>query len=425
MQMAHDPAWRFYVEGAAVELLERAAEHFRETMVGTGGQLFARQIALMRRGDELSPYWRWHVSEGPDGSVVRTLQARRLDAAERDPISLNVTFSFHQGDPRADLVKASFLDVIAYGGSVEVPGEFIAAIDTTVVSDATGRLLDIGEEENTEKFVIESIPDMTGLPRAATLVALNDDSERAEIPITLIDRVAGQQGQTLRGRDALGLVEVRVIRNFDEVGAGPGKLTVTTDTRGCFAHEAVPILKWLTVMDTGGTTSIMLGPVEITRSDPEQPRTVTHLTQYRYARALEVIGAAIGRAFRLPEEVSSENVSAALKAAAALSGQRAPLPYTGVEREFAEGDRAKVLAFPSEGAHVVAGMPWKVTIGEDVVTLDNLAAYADATTLANREDIAAGSTRTAILECLQGATMWLIKAPESMPVGTMTIGGEG
>jgi len=414
--MAQYPDWERYVQGPDAQLLARAAEHrMEDSALGTSTDYFTRQAALRRRGDELSPYWRWRTVEERDGTVTHVLDARMADSDRLDPITIRTTVTL-PGGSAGNLLATSLQRALAYGGTVEIPGQYVDGFEVETSSDATARLLDTGRRSQPVRLTMESVPDTSGLPLPATLSAEMPDGTSAEVDITMFERVGGDRGVTLRGRDHSGVLGVELVHPYSEDDAADRVMTVTSVFAETYAHQAVACLRWMALCEAGAALKVSAGPIVLATAEASSATDDdTNARRYRYAAALQAIGQHVNRLFRLPEEVSHEQAGSVVRAGHALLGGRAPLPSTGIEFALEEHQREEALNFPDE-SQILTALDWTVEIAGEEIQVGGLAAYGAPVSLANREDVMSGGS-TAVFACREGESLCLVKMPEEMPEG--------
>ncbi|WP_142024400.1 hypothetical protein [Blastococcus colisei] len=379
-----------YIEGETYGLLERARQfNMEQAVLASGDDLSQRLDALLERGDEISPYWRWEFSSGPRGRM-RTLMPRHPEAPVDDPISITPTFYFPADDPEARDIADRLRETLEVGGEVAIPGRYVSRFDVVAASEATQRLL--GDDDRAGDLELLSIPVTQGFPLQASLTLQPSTADRPAVtlPVTFTRRVGGSHGSTMLGADASDALAVRLVLRED--GTVRGQLHVTLrSVAGRRPHEVLPALQFLATLQPGDRLTLCAGPAELGgfQADTTWPDDLGPLC--RLVGALVALQRHLRTLIPIPtEELSQDVVRDLLSVADALSGERAQLPYTALSAKVVPGGVPRFLASIAEagGALYITHSAEFVLDGRSY-TVSGLATYAPRIRLANRAELAA------------------------------------
>ncbi|MGY1618866.1 hypothetical protein ACI797_19165 [Geodermatophilus sp. SYSU D00691] len=408
-----------YVEGPEYKLLRRARHHEMErSALTSGADLTQRMDRLLRLGEDISPYWKWHFGDTPWGPG-QILTPQRPEAASEDPVEFTPLFSFPADDPDAQRTSEHLDRVLRLGGDVEVPGRFIEAVRVAAASEATQRLL--GEPvQQVSRLRLISIPDTSGLPMRGSLVLERPGRDGGpSVPFTFTARVGGSHGQTLTGVDSSGLLEgqFEMEANEDDVS---GRLTLNLKpTAGAHPHEVLPAVRLLGTLQAGDNLHFRVGPV--TRAtftvDGGGPEGMAYL--HHIVAALELMQDHLGTLVPVPAEpLSDDEFRDLIDVARALTGERARLRYTGLAVELQPGAIRDFLGSVPDQPGVLYGTENAVAVTLDGVRYDvpGLAIWAPNVVLTNRAEIEAaahgGAAVVATFASQEDAGIFLIRAVE-------------
>jgi hypothetical protein len=249
-----------YIQGADYTLLRHARHHEMERAALISGDDLAQRVKeLLRRGEDISPYWKWHFGDTPWGPG-EMLTPQRPEAASEDPVQFTPHFSFPADDPEAQTMSESLDRVLRLGGDVDIPGRYIEHLRVTAASEATQRLL--GEPvQQVSQLRLISIPDNTGLPlRGSIVLERREGGTGLSVPFDFHKRVGGTHGGTLTGTDRSGRLEGKFeLEGGTEVR---GKLTLNLrPTAGAYPHDVLPAVRLFAELQPGDNLHFRVGPV--------------------------------------------------------------------------------------------------------------------------------------------------------------------
>lgn len=124
----HPEIERRFTADYAVEVLREV--HRESAALTRPDDLAAEATRLRDRLDGRSVYWGMAFGVEPDGSVRETVFAKRDDAHEREPLSVNLSLQF---GPESEAQRKAFADAMNYGvvEEVELTSEVIQAFQTS------------------------------------------------------------------------------------------------------------------------------------------------------------------------------------------------------------------------------------------------------------------------------------------------------
>lgn len=273
LEVAHDTALQNYLEGPDAQILQRAKEFQQEQAVLAGGakDLFARNAKLRQRADEISIHWRSNWAVEKDIQVY-SLEEKYPGAAEDDPIVLRPTFSFDLQNRAAVDLHTQLERTLAFGGTVDIPGEHVVSFDVDASPEA--RLL-LHEPTTTTRVSIRSIVTPLEPPLSARLsYVVESGEEAAGVDLYLTQRTGGAQGVTATGADPAGILSITItLPHLSKASVEPqsaDELSITIETRdvqGRMLHEAAAVAELLAAATPGrhmrleiGTDLVITGP---------------------------------------------------------------------------------------------------------------------------------------------------------------------
>jgi hypothetical protein len=388
-----------YIEGAGYTLLRRARQHGLEREALTSGaNLTHRMTALMRLGEMITPYWKWSYGDTPWGPG-QTLVAQRPEAADEDPVQFTPHFSFPADDPEAQAAAERLSLVLRLGGDVEIPGRFVEKLQVTAASEATQRLL--GEPcQQVSALRLISIPDNTGLPMHGTLVLEHrSGKDGLSVPFTIHQNVGGTGGRTLTGTDPSGLLEGRLeLASGDRVR---GRFNLTLHPlAGAYPHDVLPAIRFLAACEAGDTLHFRRGPLTVGSFHAGTGAHNGIADMFWFVAALELLQNHLGTLVPVPVETEADDVQDLMAMARALSGESAPLPFTGFSMSLRPGHTRSFLQLvPDQPGAIYGAKTMAVTLDGQSYAVSGLAFWAPNVLLANRaelEALAADDTADAV-----------------------------
>jgi hypothetical protein len=227
----------YFQRDHAIEALR--AVNRPEAALAKPGDLAAELARLAAGLDRRSLYWATSFHTDPDGTIVETLQPKRPDASEREPLSMSLRARF--GPDYKDL-QHEFEDKLKYGGSgtVVLPPQVIAELRREgpewFAETTTGGELHVTSvgDRRTRPVVVESID-----PAGRTTARLAGVTE-------LVDRGSG--GATVETALDGGL---RLVWRFSDDAAEGGALTFSADPIEATPREVRRAIRLVQAMKAG------------------------------------------------------------------------------------------------------------------------------------------------------------------------------
>lgn len=202
-QFNQDEGLRRFLEGDEYQVSRRLAELNMEQagMVNGVPDLFRRQRTLHARAAEMAPRrWDWTISAGEHYQKVEIRPRPGNDAT----FSVHGKFAFPADDAAAAAVQRSWLEALAFGGSVTVEERFVEDV-TMVLPDDLQDLFGPSFGPGTVQF--SSPQAELAAPVLLHLVAEDCDGKQVcSLPISFTTRLAGSTGATTVGADVSGTV---------------------------------------------------------------------------------------------------------------------------------------------------------------------------------------------------------------------------
>ncbi|MEU1746619.1 hypothetical protein ACWD8I_03595 [Micromonospora arida] len=197
-QLNQDEGLRRFLEGEEYQVSQRLAELNMEQagMVNGVPDLFRRQRTLHARAAEMAPRrWDWTISAGENYEKVEIRPRPGNDAT----VSVRGKFAFPADDAAAAAVRQSWLDALAFGGSVTVEERFVEDV-TMVLPEDLQDLFPPDSGPGTVQF--DSPQAELATPVLFHLVAEDGDGNQVcRLPISFTTRLAGATGATIVGAD--------------------------------------------------------------------------------------------------------------------------------------------------------------------------------------------------------------------------------
>lgn len=406
-----------YVEGADSKLLRRAKQFDQErSALASGDDLTARIHALDKLGESLSPFWRWDISTS-GGKVIQTLQSRRNDAADLDPITLTPTFAFPREDPDAMELAERLRSFLEDGGEgISVPGRLVQSWDVVTASDATARLLGC-HDRPPDRIELVGIPDTSGLPVAVT-IRRESPVGSSDIQVFLKQRFTGAQGMTLVGSDASDALDVRLVLRQLQQGTSDSLTISLRPPQGRLPHEVASAIAWMTGHSPDANLVLKVGPNTIAAFDAGPTPTQDLVPLQRLVSALIVLQDHLGELIPLPTELpATEEVNELFQIARALRGEQVPQRYDGLNATVKPGKLRDFLdALPADAGAIYVTQTVELELSGRSFVISGLALWAPAIELANRQELEALSIditeHTARFKALDDKGIFLIRAVE-------------
>ncbi|MEV4829213.1 hypothetical protein AB0K25_12925 [Micromonospora sp. NPDC049257] len=197
-QFNQDEGLRRFLEGEEYQVSQRLAELSMEQagMVNGIPDLFRRQRILHTRASELAPRrWDWKISVGENYERVEVTPRPGNDAT----FTVRGKFAFTADDTAAAAVQQSWLDAVAFGGSVTVEERFVEDV-TVVLPEDLQALFPPDSGPGTVQF--SSPQAELATPVLLHLVAEDSNGNQvSRLPISFTTHLAGSMGATIVGTD--------------------------------------------------------------------------------------------------------------------------------------------------------------------------------------------------------------------------------
>lgn len=380
-----------YMEGEDYKLLRRARSLELERAAGaTGTDLLSRHEQLRQLGNDISPYWRWDVSSGPDG-IMRVLSAKRPESVTIDPIALKPMFHLPAEDAEAARLAEQLSQTLAVGGDVTVPGRYLDKFEIEAASEATQRLF-APDPQPPDSLRIVSVPSSEGLPLALTLhVERGGQRTGHSLDLAITQQLTGAEGRTLLGHDRSQLLKVRMVLP-DEGSQVQGKLTLDMQSvHGRRPHEVEPAITWLCQLTDAESLALTAGPLHIGRfhGGAGWPQDLTAL--HMLIRALVVLQDHLGTLLPVPAQLpNAPQLREILDVAQALSGTPVKQRFDGIDATVHRGKLRPFLdAIPTEPGGIYITNVLAIELDGQPIEVPGVALWAPNMQLENRAELEA------------------------------------
>lgn len=329
-RLAEHPAIaRYVLTTPHRELIDLMRELGQEQagLLGGAPDLMARLEVLRSRVDELSPVWGMDFAsrDGVDGVTVRL-------KPDSPPQHVVVHIDIPDGDPRGSEVAEAVAAALHYGSGTVVDPGYISHVD----NDALAALHLPWEQ------VAMVLPDQrvtTGFPRGATLRARAADGQLGRaLHLTLHYATVGARGMHVHGRDATGMLRIRLrVDRPDHIipvqGSNVGMQLQygPLDHRHAESVDPEALLRTLDVLDdldrTAGMVLVLASSTEqIDLDDPDHEPTGYFIPLAQTLRDFVLIRDELGVVLTLPARWSRRDERNIAILAGLLRGEEVQMP---------------------------------------------------------------------------------------------------
>jgi len=327
---------RYYLEGAADEVVRLLAEISREDAALTGGvgQAVDRLKAIQARLHDIDPQYRIEVSPGPAAAAMLafpdavlyveettaggeswtvSVLAKYRDAPRDRPIQVKANLVF-EGWSGSEEERSKYLDLMRFGSD-----------ETVVVRRADNLTLDapagLSTVHPTGVLKISSVPEEIDL--SATLnVSQPGGAPIGALHFRLTNRSRGTEGVTLTGAHETGLITVR-LRARDDLSSS---MSLTVQPMAEYSPaEVLPLLRTLSAMAAPNLVAISVAGKPLA---PPSVLTATSPISAEFVRLVEGIAkmqAGTGTHFRVKGDPTAEDVTTLNKVLRLLDGGELPV----------------------------------------------------------------------------------------------------
>jgi hypothetical protein len=220
----HPDVERRFTTDSALELL--TAVHRPEAALKNASDLAGEVSRLGEHADSRSEYWGTAFSRAPDGTITESVFAKRPDAAQREPLRINLTLQFSPDDQE---LRARFEGAMKFGMTepIEVPDGVLKSFEK-IGPDWFQALHQGGR--------LELGPTQGDLALKHVSVVLRDKNDNviSRLPGVVASIAGGYGGATLSVELDGGLTQHWLV---PLALSDPGSINFTTHFAGHAAHE--------------------------------------------------------------------------------------------------------------------------------------------------------------------------------------------
>jgi hypothetical protein len=241
----HPEIERRFTADYAVEVLREV--HRESAALTRPDDLAAEATRLRDRLDGRSVYWGIAFGVEPDGSVRETVFAKRDDAHEREPLSVNLSLQF---GPESEAQRKAFADAMNYGvvEKVELTSEVIQAFQTSgpewwARDETGGEIHFLPRSENLAEKIVMTTRD----PAGRRLRSLHGT-------VNLID--GGALGVSVAATFPGGMTQVW---RLPEDRSSSGEVKFTFDPVGQSPTDVLRVMACMSSVRPDGTVDLQIG----------------------------------------------------------------------------------------------------------------------------------------------------------------------
>lgn len=404
----HPELHRYFVNGAADEVLERLAELKMEELAFANGvpDAIERLMALSVRLNEIDPYYFFSISIAHNVVSV-SIEPRYAGALTDRPIRGTINGSFPDTSQGRAALEA-FKDALDFGLPFSLDAEYVES----VVLDAPAGL---GGTIDNPTISMTPSPQQVPMTMAATVVAL-DGSSIARLPLQVTDRFSGLDGFELRVSDRSGWFRCTVRARMSDRSLN--LIFAMQAEEGILPSELAPAMGFAANLRTPHTLTLeMLDPPGILASGLEisSDALVSH-DQHTLIENLATLQRHSGVHFDLPQELSADDLREIDEGTRLLRGEMISLPVSEATLSLRpNGEEPAVVRSALESSEPVAILirsDVSVTVARHDLVLGPGAIHYPAATVANSEHALAAWNQS-------DETIELILKPIEVP--TMTL----
>lgn len=412
-QMARHPyVHRYFVEGAADEVIARLAELSQEQTALEAGvpEAAERLEAIRTRLGELDPYFTFSVSVGPQGRRIE-IHPRYAGAARDRPITGKVSFSFPDTAEGAESM-ADLENAIDFGLPFRVDPENVDAITVNAPAGVGGTF-----SGGSVSFFPVSNAEIGPL-RITVLDPLNHVI--ASLPMTVTSHTHGIAGATLSAEDRSGFLRLTVRVLFDN---GKVELTYRSELEGpALPADLAPPLTLLAHMHSPNMLRVELldPPAVLVDGVPLDADPNPQGEQQTIIQRLAALQARTGVFFELPDHLTSRDLAEIDEGFRLISGETVPMNWPSITLHIDPGgSESQVVKNAADEDQWIGGLVTRstieVAIGDHVLSLGRAVTVYPAIRIANREEVLQAwdneDAVRVVLECVKQPLITLGESP--------------
>jgi hypothetical protein len=384
------------VEGDESDVTRRLQELNLEQAAMTKGMsdIQERIDNVMKRTEELSLYWQFGVSAGPEGMTL-SLFEKFPGAAQEDPIEFRSLFSFSNNDPDASEAERQLREALDYGTEVTVDGRFINSFEV-VASDATKTLFGEAFSGDLSEIEIKPIEDNSGLPLDLTICSVDSSGvEQGSLMVRLGQRSGGQKGVRLHGTDSSGVIAIDLKMDHPSGGIVKSEFTITVHSvHNQLPRTVRPAVDLVRSLQPGSSLYLQYGYTRLAALEFEEAAFPELEFVIRLVRALDELQRHFQQSFPIQEEMSVQDILQLEAIVEMLKEGEAEWPYTGITTHIKKGKIAQFMRKIDEtpgsgegGAIFIRFDGWKYQISGKEFDLGIVSMYSPHMILTNRDEL--------------------------------------
>jgi len=374
-----------------------------------------RYEALMRRGDELSPYYRFDVSRTSEG-VMTTVRLKDEHIVPEEPIQLR--FAIAEDTPDGPAVTDQLKRALRFGQDLVIKGENLAEFAITAPAD-------LGLSENAKPNLLTMTPNRVGIdpPTEALLVVENT----AGLPLASISLHFKERAQGITGFTAYGADPADVLRVQLRVDPQVGEMDVRINPPAGLMTPAMALPGLRVMARARAGTTLRLDTVIRDQHTPlrsvlaQDAQTDNFRAWVEVIADLEELQRRTGTSFPLPADLTENDATAIHDCLRLMRGENISIgqgpvrvgPVAGAKATEAFLEAEPPFSFAAVRDVTLVLSTWNVPLGP-------CADYLVATSVLNREEAAekaaAGEPFTVELQVEGDGHVWRVRQdPQSTP----------
>jgi hypothetical protein len=237
----HPEIARRFTQDHARDLLREV--HREEATLSRPNDLGVELRRIQSQLDNRSSYWGSSFSSQPDGTIIEHLYAKRPDAAQREPLRIDVSLAF---SPELETLRKTFTDAMNFGvvRQVELPPEVVKTFKASGPEwwsrEETGgelHILPAGEQGPEPITLVSRGPD----GRRLGSISGTSTKDRGEIGIAIASSFPGGLGQIWR---------------LPEDPKAGGEVDFNFSPAGSSASEVMQSLRFLATLPSANSVQI-------------------------------------------------------------------------------------------------------------------------------------------------------------------------
>lgn len=314
---SHPDIHRYFVKGAAEEVIERLAElNMEQAALARGVEDAADRLEVIKnRLNEIDPFYSFSISITADGREI-SLHPKYAGAERDRPIkgTIKGTFPDTEEGTRA---RQEFEDAIGFGLGVELPGEFIEAVDLDAPAGFGGRLKPASISIQPTKAEVDV--------RLVLKITQPSGLILGQLPLDIRERTAGPSGMIMSGSDKSGVFSIKIRMRND--GRVDFNYRLNLDS-GVLPADLGPPLTVLSVFHEPNlmTIEVVEPHIVMVKDIPIDSPPVVEREQHRLIEDLALLQRVSGVHFELPEELSGFDLREIDEGITLLDGGTVELP---------------------------------------------------------------------------------------------------